>query len=110
MKVSSLLLSKPAKRRVQIPVLQKSHSCIHIESRNASEGSKYEMSVLIDPLSEGAQKMSSMLMVLQNVTSIDLIMCMNPVETLSEMPVSRFYRYVLEPSLQFSENGRCVTK
>jgi UDP-glucose:glycoprotein glucosyltransferase len=108
MKVSSLLLSKPAKRRVQIPVLQKSHSCIHIESRNASEGSKYEMSVLIDPLSEGAQKMSSMLMVLQNVTSIDLIMCMNPVETLSEMPVSRFYRYVLEPSLQFSENGSLV--
>ncbi|XP_062521392.1 UDP-glucose:glycoprotein glucosyltransferase 1-like [Corticium candelabrum] len=105
MKVASLLLSKPARRRTKIPVLQEAHSCVHVESRNMTEGSKYEMSVLIDPLSQGAQKMSSMLMVLQNVTSIDLKLYMNPVEKLSDMPVSRFYRYVLEPSLQFAEDG-----
>ncbi|XP_065840475.1 UDP-glucose:glycoprotein glucosyltransferase 1-like isoform X2 [Oscarella lobularis] len=105
LRLSSLLLSKPAKRRVPEVGLFEDHSCAHVTTSEDAETSSFEMSAIINPLSKGAQRMSALLMVLQNVTRINLKMYMNPVGKLSEMPVKRFYRYVLEPSPQFASDG-----
>ena len=43
--------------------------------------------------------------VLQNATNVNVKLAMNSREKLSELPLNRFYRYVLEPYVSFDENG-----
>ena len=45
------------------------------------------------------------LQVLQNVTGVNLKLFMNCREKLSELPLKRFYRYVLEPQITFDTDS-----
>ena len=47
----------------------------------------------------------SFLQVLQNATNVNIKLAMNSREKLSELPLNRFYRYVLEPEVTFNEDG-----
>lgn len=64
------------------------------------------LALLLDPLSDAAQKWSS---VLEYHTSLFPEVCielyLNPSQ-LSEIPLKRFYRYNVMPSLQYDENGQ----
>ncbi|THV04765.1 glycosyltransferase family 24 protein [Dendrothele bispora CBS 962.96] len=65
----------------------------------------YQVGVLIDPLTETAQKWSSLLEWLLNVPDIHVQVHLNPARH-GEMPLKKFFRYNLRPYLTFDEAGQ----
>lgn len=61
--------------------------------------------VAIDPTSEKAQKWSSLLQVLSQLDGVYIQVHLNPSAALSELPLKRFYRYVLKPSIEYDNTG-----
>ncbi|CAG8523322.1 6133_t:CDS:10, partial [Paraglomus occultum] len=55
----------------------------------------YQFEVLLDPLSEIAQKWSAILEVLSHIEGVFIEVRLNPLLALEELPLKRFYRYVL---------------
>ncbi|KAJ7813688.1 glycosyltransferase family 24 protein [Mycena olivaceomarginata] len=64
----------------------------------------YHIVALIDPLSEVAQRWSSLLEWLSHIPDIYIKVYTNPAEH-EEIPLKRFYRYALLPSLAFDADG-----
>ncbi|KAJ7032380.1 UDP-glucose:glycoprotein glucosyltransferase-domain-containing protein [Mycena alexandri] len=64
----------------------------------------YQIAVIIDPLSEMAQKWSSLLEWLSHIPDIYIKVYTNPAPH-EEIPLKRFYRYALLPSLAFDADG-----
>ncbi|KAK7462762.1 killer toxin resistant protein [Stygiomarasmius scandens] len=65
----------------------------------------YQLGVLVDPLTETAQKWSSLLQWLSNVPDIHIQVHLNPARH-GEMPLKKFLRYNLRPYLTFDEAGQ----
>ena len=63
-----------------------------------------EMIAIVEPLSRGAQKLSSILLTLTEVFNIDLKVYLNCILKHSEMPLKSFYRYVIDHDIHFNEN------
>ncbi|KAL2151611.1 hypothetical protein VTH82DRAFT_6709 [Thermothelomyces myriococcoides] len=61
---------------------------------------------VINPASEVGQKWAPVLKVLSELEGVHLKIFLNPVEELGELPVKRFYRYVLESAPSFDEHGK----
>lgn len=61
---------------------------------------------VINPASEVGQKWSAVLKVLSELEGVHLQVFLNPQPALQELPVKRFYRYVLESAPQFDKLGR----
>ncbi|KAL2024740.1 hypothetical protein VTK56DRAFT_5561 [Thermocarpiscus australiensis] len=61
---------------------------------------------VINPASETGQKWISVLKVLSELEGVHLQVFLNPREGITELPVKRFYRYVLESSPSFDESGK----
>ncbi|KAL1746758.1 glycosyltransferase family 24 protein [Schizophyllum fasciatum] len=68
----------------------------------------YQLAVVVDPLSEAAQKWAPLLAWLANVPDIYIQVYLNPAP-LKELPLKRFYRYNVRPALEFDEDGQEVT-
>ncbi|KAH8556358.1 UDP-glucose:glycoprotein glucosyltransferase-domain-containing protein [Umbelopsis sp. PMI_123] len=66
---------------------------------------KYQFGVILDPASESAQKWSAILGVLAHVEDVYMEIYLNPNMNLEQLPLKRFYRYVLDNELHFDENG-----
>ncbi len=75
------------------------------EVGDASKATIFLVAVL-NPASEVGQKWAAVLKVLSELEGVHLQVFLNPVSELSELPVKRFYRYVLESSPSFDENGK----
>ncbi|KAJ3497246.1 hypothetical protein NLG97_g2045 [Lecanicillium saksenae] len=60
---------------------------------------------LLNPLSEQAQRWAPLLKVLSELDGVYLKLFLNPKEKLEELPIKRFFRYVLESKPTFNENG-----
>ncbi|XP_068732744.1 UDP-glucose:glycoprotein glucosyltransferase 1-like [Montipora capricornis] len=103
MKASSALISREKRSRQEITFKEDKHSVMQIGPNQ--EGPSFDVVVIVDPLSKAAQKIAPILTVLQNVTNVNFKIAMNSREKLSELPVNRFYRYVLEPQLTFDKDG-----
>ncbi|KAH7345399.1 UDP-glucose:glycoprotein glucosyltransferase-domain-containing protein [Rhizoctonia solani] len=65
----------------------------------------FHIGVLLDPLSESAQKWSSIVEWLATVPQTHIHVRLNPATALTEMPLKRFYRYNIQPRLTFDQNG-----
>ncbi|KAK0648772.1 UDP-glucose:glycoprotein glucosyltransferase-domain-containing protein [Cercophora newfieldiana] len=61
---------------------------------------------VINPASEVGQKWSAVLKVLSDLEGVHLQVFLNPQAALQELPVKRFYRYVLESAPKFDKDGR----
>ena len=61
--------------------------------------------VSLDPASEVAQRWLPILKVLSELSGVQLKIFLNPKEELKELPVKRFYRYVLESEPSFTDDG-----
>ncbi|KAL0467835.1 UDP-glucose:glycoprotein glucosyltransferase domain-containing protein [Neurospora intermedia] len=61
---------------------------------------------VINPASEVGQKWAPILKVLSELEGVHLQVFVNPQTELSELPVKRFYRYVLESAPSFDESGK----
>ncbi|KAI9740820.1 MAG: hypothetical protein M1818_004425 [Claussenomyces sp. TS43310] len=59
----------------------------------------------VDPASEQAQRWIPILKVLSELDGVYLRLFLNPKDRLQELPVKRFYRYVLESKPSFNEDG-----
>lgn len=64
-----------------------------------------EIGLIIDPISESAQKMSTLFHVLSGIQGVSISIYLNPSLNLKEMPLKRFYRYVFDDALHFDTNG-----
>ncbi|KAH8819728.1 UDP-glucose:glycoprotein glucosyltransferase-domain-containing protein [Xylogone sp. PMI_703] len=64
-----------------------------------------QLTVLVDPTSEQAQRWIPILKVLSQLEGVYLKLFLNPKERLQELPVKRFYRYVLESKPSFTDAG-----
>ncbi|KAH9930812.1 glycosyltransferase family 24 protein [Amylocystis lapponica] len=68
----------------------------------------YHFGFLVDPLSEAAQKWSSLIEWLLNIPGVTVELHLNPAryrEASLHLPLKRFYRYNLQPRPTFDENG-----
>ncbi|CAG9534356.1 unnamed protein product [Cercopithifilaria johnstoni] len=61
---------------------------------------------IVDPLSTHAQRLGHLLTVIQKVVNVEVKLVMNPKAKLSELPLKRFYRLVLQPTVMFDDSGR----
>merc|ERR1719470_681734 len=69
----------------------------------------FDVVAVVDPISRGSQKISPVLMVLQQVLNAKIRVFLNCVDKHSEMPNKSFFKQVLEPSVTFNEDGSLTT-
>lgn len=65
------------------------------------DNSFLQIGLIIDPLSETAQKWVPMINTLATIEGVSVIMYLNPVNGLQELPLKRFYRYVFDNEPHF---------
>ncbi|KAE8144057.1 UDP-glucose:Glyco protein glucosyltransferase-domain-containing protein [Aspergillus pseudotamarii] len=70
-----------------------------------SEDAAITIVASIDPTSEVAQRWLPILKVLSELASVRLRLFLNAREEIQELPIKRFYRYVLDPEPSFASNG-----
>ncbi|KAJ5499676.1 UDP-glucose:Glycoprotein Glucosyltransferase [Penicillium expansum] len=68
-----------------------------------SDDPTIHVGVSLDPASEVAQRWLPILKVLSELSGVQLKIFLNPKEELTELPVKRFYRYVLESEPSFTD-------
>ncbi|KAJ6071596.1 hypothetical protein N7499_009610 [Penicillium canescens] len=78
------------------------HSVITVSN---SDDPPINVAVVLDPASEVAQRWLPIIKVLSELSGVQLKIFLNPKEDLKELPVKRFYRYVLESEPSFTEGG-----
>ncbi|XP_045542261.1 UDP-glucose:glycoprotein glucosyltransferase [Papilio machaon] len=105
LKVISVLASRSPKSRTPLPQgLRTEHSLVDLPPQYADEAA-IEIVAVLDPASTAAQRLAPLLLVLRRVVNCRLKLFLNPQDKNSDMPLKSFYRYVLEPELQFTAGG-----
>nr|XP_002120850.2 UDP-glucose:glycoprotein glucosyltransferase 1 isoform X2 [Ciona intestinalis] len=107
MKLTSHLSSQPkveAERRDLSPPFAE-HSVVDLPSSDP-ERSSYDILAVLDPASNIAQQIIPVIEVLREVLDANVKIYMNCKEKLSDLPVKRFYRFVLEPELSFKVDNK----
>lgn len=106
MRIVSLLVSHPQTRsRFEIPTFTTDHSVINIPASKPNEPA-IRIDVIVDPVSRGAQRIGPILTTFQTALNCHIRVFLNSVEKNSDMPLKSFYRFVLEPELQFNSDGQ----
>ncbi|KAI1277855.1 UDP-glucose:glycoprotein glucosyltransferase [Xylaria sp. FL0933] len=70
-----------------------------------SENADIHLIALLNPTSEIGQRWAPILKVLSELNGVFLRIYLNPSEKLEELPIKRFYRYVLQSEPSFDDNG-----
>lgn len=65
------------------------------------DNSFLEIGLIIDPLSELAQKWAHMISTLAEIKGVSVVIYLNPESSLEELPLKRFYRYVFDKEPHF---------
>ncbi|KAJ5933375.1 hypothetical protein N7454_005704 [Penicillium verhagenii] len=78
------------------------HSVITVSN---SEDPSINVAAVLDPASEVAQRWLPILKVLSKLAGVQLKIFLNPKEEIKELPVKRFYRYVLDSEPTFTSDG-----
>lgn len=78
------------------------HTAIKIGNRDSAT---IQIHASIDPASEVAQRWIPIVKVLSELDGVYLCLYLNPKERLEELPVKRFYRYVLDSKPAFADDG-----
>lgn len=106
MKIVPILSEREDKTRSTLSYKSDEHSVVKIPPRR--DGLAYDIVAVLDPLTKGAQKLVPILQVLHNTFNVNLKIFLNPKGKHSELPVKRFYQYVLQPALTFDDKGSLV--
>ncbi|KAG0591180.1 hypothetical protein KC19_1G156300 [Ceratodon purpureus] len=86
---------------VRFELLKAEHSAI---VRNIEE-SPIHVDAVIDPLSAIGQKLSPLLVLLQEWIKPSMRICFNPMSSLADLPLKNFYRFVLPLKDSFTSEG-----
>ncbi|ESP03274.1 hypothetical protein LOTGIDRAFT_137613 [Lottia gigantea] len=104
LKTCSLLTGQPQiESRKKVQFHSDKHSVLKLSADESSPA--FILEAIVDPVSREAQKLGPILMVLREIFNVEIRVFMNCRDKLSEMPLTSFYRYVLEPDVQFLSNG-----
>ncbi|XP_043469354.1 UDP-glucose:glycoprotein glucosyltransferase [Leptopilina heterotoma] len=105
MKISSLLVSRPQTRsRYDVLFNGDEHSAIKISAPIPDEVA-FNIVGIVDPVSRGAQKLGPILDALKKSLNCNIKIFLNCLDKNSDMPLKSFYRFVLEPEIQFGADG-----
>jgi len=96
----------PTMRMSQFDIWNTTHTTFEIGDKSSAT---IQLKALIDPASEQGQRWVPILKVLSKLNGVYLQVFLNPKDGLTELPVKRFYRYVLESEPNFDEFGSVVT-
>lgn len=103
--ISILVTRTQSKNRFTIPTeLLEDHTVVKLLPK-ADYLPHFEIVGVLDPASRGAQKLAPILIMLRSVTNCHMRVFLCAVDKHSDMPVKNFYRFVIEPELQFSAKG-----
>lgn len=103
MAVSNVLVSNPvSKTRHTIKFHSETHSVIKIPAQDESRPA-LDIVAVFEPLSRGAQKITSILLTLQNIVNADIRVFLNCIEKHSDMPLKSFFRFVINEEPNFNE-------
>lgn len=107
--LSLLMPRTSSKNRFNIPSdLREDFTVVKLPPKVRNEPS-FNIIAFVDPASRGAQKIAPLLILLRQVVNCDLKVFLCAVDKHSDMPVKNFYRYVIEPELQFTPEGRLTS-
>ncbi|XP_026484912.2 UDP-glucose:glycoprotein glucosyltransferase [Vanessa tameamea] len=105
LQVVAVLSARSPRARTALPAgLRAEHSVVDLAPLYDDEAA-VEIVAVVDPASTAAQRLAPLLLVLRRVVNCRLRLFLNPQDKNSDMPLKSFYRYVLEPELQFSSSG-----
>ncbi|KAL4220092.1 UDP-glucose:glycoprotein glucosyltransferase 1 [Mactra antiquata] len=108
MKVGGLIVSVGTSHsRKKINYGGDRHSVVKIPGNPDSPA--FQIEAIVDPASNAAQKLSSILIVLKELYNVDITLFMNCRDKLSEMPLKRYYRYVLNAEPLFKADGSATS-
>jgi len=112
MKITSLLTSGKGQskssgttnsKRTQLVYSSDQHSVIHLPpARNDLPA--FDIVAVVDPVSQGAQKASTIVKVLHRVLNARVRIFLNCVDKHSEMPQKSYFRMVLRPEMTFDDD------
>ncbi|XP_055601750.1 UDP-glucose:glycoprotein glucosyltransferase [Uranotaenia lowii] len=104
--VSILVPRQQSKSRYTMPNdVQENYTVVKLPPKS-NDLPHFEVVAVLDPASKGAQKLSSLLVLLRNVINCNMRLFLCAVDKHSDMPVKTFYRFVVEPELKFSSEGK----
>uniref|UniRef100_A0A182RZF1 UDP-glucose:glycoprotein glucosyltransferase n=1 Tax=Anopheles funestus TaxID=62324 RepID=A0A182RZF1_ANOFN len=104
--VSILVPRQQSKSRYTIPTeIQDNHTVVKLSPKRTDQPF-FEIVAVLDPASRGAQKLSSLLLLLRDVVNCQMKIFFCAIDKHSDMPVKTFYRFVVEPELHFTKDGR----
>jgi UDP-glucose:glycoprotein glucosyltransferase len=92
----------PLIRMGQFDIWNTSHTLIEVGDVTTAS---IQVTILLDPASELGQRWTPMLKILSQLDGIYMKIFLNPKERLSELPIKRFYRYVLGSKPTFDDAG-----
>ncbi|XP_005180667.1 UDP-glucose:glycoprotein glucosyltransferase [Musca domestica] len=105
LKLYASLLPRQSKTRFKLPEDAKhAHSVVKLKP-NRDDLPSFEINAIVDPASRSAQKLAPILILLRNTINCNMQVFLTPVTQHSDMPVKNFYRYVVEPEVQFLPSG-----
>lgn len=92
----------PAVRSMLYTSWNSSHTALEVGD---PETASIHIAGLLNPTSEQGQRWVPILKVLSEIDGVYLKLFMNPREVITELPVKRFFRYVLDSKPSFDESG-----
>ncbi|GAB0089717.1 UDP-glucose:glycoprotein glucosyltransferase [Sergentomyia squamirostris] len=106
-KVVSILVPRiHTKSRYPMPSeLKEDHTVVNLEPK-LTNAPYFDIVGVLDPASKGAQKLAPILILLRSVLNCHMKVYLCAVDKHSDMPVKNFYRYVVEPEIQFNPDGK----
>ncbi|CAH1643381.1 unnamed protein product [Spodoptera littoralis] len=105
LKVVCVVAARSPRVRTAAPAgLRGDHSLVDLPPLRQHEAA-VEIVAVLDPASTAAQRLAPLLLVLRRVVNCRIKLFVNPQDKNSDMPLKSFYRYVLEPELQFTSSG-----
>ncbi len=72
---------------------------------NDCEDAVFNIHALVNPVTETAQKISNIVQVLRKISGTCIKVYLNPAGKLTEIPIKRFYQFVLAAEPDFNEKG-----
>ncbi|RCI07592.1 hypothetical protein L249_1642 [Ophiocordyceps polyrhachis-furcata BCC 54312] len=94
--------SAPTIRSTMYDSWDVSHATIEVGD---PETASIHIAGLLDPASEKGQRWTPILRVLSELDGVYLKIILNPREKITELPLKRFFRYVMDAKPSFEENG-----
>ena len=101
---SALKAKQPHERR---NIIREDLDTEHISfSKGNTEKASIHITCVIDPVSQLAQKWSSILCSLVDIDDVHVTVILNPVPFMSSLPINRFYQYLSGGKLTFDLSGK----